>query len=223
MLNIPITQAPKVSLLSRIGGFIGGPLGSLATGLLGGIFSGRSAKRQQQRQIALAREQMAFQERMSSTQVQRRVEDLIKAGLNPILAAGAGASSPGGAMAQLGMAPENIGLATAQQLARNKEELRNVRSQNDLIYANTQSARALRTRTNIENQIKQKEADTYEKYDWLMPAKLMSGPGSAAVGSAFGLAKIVQSLKSIFSKATTKTTDIIKHGPHLTRKITTGK
>ena len=55
------------------------------------------AQRNRDFQAQQASAQMAFQERMANTAHQRQVEDLKKAGLNPILAAHTGADSPTGA------------------------------------------------------------------------------------------------------------------------------
>lgn len=76
---------------------LGGPMGALVGGSLGGGVSGYFGEKEaREADLSSAREQMAFQERMSSTSHRREVEDLRAAGLNPALSANSGASTPVG-------------------------------------------------------------------------------------------------------------------------------
>lgn len=89
--------------------------------ILAGGLNYLGAREERDATLTSAREQMAFQERMSNTAHQREVADLKAAGINPVLSANSGASTPVGASidAQNMIAPA---VSSALDARRNKME-----------------------------------------------------------------------------------------------------
>ena len=138
--------APGLGLTALQGIGLGGALGGAVSSSFaqGEATSAQQATNEQN--IQLARDQMAFQERMAGTAHQREVSGLNAAGLNPILSAtgGNGAPAPAGAITHIEN-PQSAGYASAQQAAQAASAIATISqsaAQTDLIKAQADQVRS---------------------------------------------------------------------------------
>lgn len=112
----------------------------------------------------MAKDQMNFQREMASTQWQRTVEDMRKAGINPMLAVSQGTNaSPMGAMGQVttGAPMQNAlgaGAHGALSALRLKAEIENLHDTNANIRSQTQANVATARKTNADAQLSENAA-----------------------------------------------------------------
>lgn len=105
------------NVASSVGGWFGKNGGSLAS--LAGTIGGNLLSYAENR--ALAQEQRDWMERMSNTAHQREVQDLLSAGLNPVLSANSGASVGSGAAGTVTSSDFGAAINNAKALAIQRE------------------------------------------------------------------------------------------------------
>lgn len=205
-----------MGLLSSVSNFVSGvadkvskitsPINSIIGGISGiaepimSFFGGNSLN---QAQTDAARDQMNFQENMSSTAYQRSMADMRAAGLNPIFAyQKGGASTPSGAMPTL---VDNISQAANSAMAARaarqsffklQADTDNVDQMTEYILQqqktekhNTDIARMKSEIINETKNVMKKRADFENENDWLIYLKSITGALGLNTNSALQLLK----------------------------------
>ena len=173
----------------------------LAAGIAGGagiassLISHHGQSQANKANIASARESMDFQERMSNTAYERAMQDMGRAGLNPILAAKQPASTPAGAQSK----SENAKAAYPSAIANSAQN-----------YFQLQALNMAKTKNEAEVALLQSQADltrtnALHQFYKLDRAQQMSAIDKTVFGKSFAnparygldLLKGVKDVKSI--------------------------
>lgn len=136
---------------------------------------------------AISREQMGFQESQSSTAYQRAMEDMRKAGLNPILAyQQGGASTPSGASANMQDAV-TPGVNSAMGALRLKADIENIHENSEKLRTDQALNRALQESAKADAFFKANSAKNVQMNTLLAGYQVPGARNQAAIeDSTFG-------------------------------------
>lgn len=131
-----------------------------------------------QHSAAEAQKNRDWQERLSNTAHQRAVNDLISAGLNPVLGAMSGASTPSGSVGQ--------GFSGGSSAASADSSAGSIASLFSSVVNNAMAAELQRERFSLENEIvdKQLATETLKSENQLLGTRLSSQATMAAAGTS---------------------------------------